>query len=83
MTKSNFSKLFYLDPMYFMSMIPDMNLPTFTEFDFVHICVASCPGNMTDVLDLYNTEGINLCRYDVTPYVNDLQKCPNTPVQSQ
>ena len=65
-----------------MSLIPDANLPSFSDDDFVHICIEKCP-NTTEVLDLYNEEGISLCRYDVTPYVNDIEKCPNTPVQKQ
>ena len=69
--------------MFFMSLIPDANLPSFSDDDFVHICIEKCPGNTTDVLDLYNDEGINLCRYDTTPYVNDINFCPNTPVQKQ
>ena len=81
-TLFDFRKLFYLDPMFFMSMIPDMNLPSFTEDAYVHICIESCP-NATEVIDLYNDEGINLCRYDTEPYVNDIEICPNSPVQKQ
>ncbi|XP_052777048.1 choline transporter-like protein 1 [Mya arenaria] len=74
------SKVFFFDPDYFLSMMPDSKIPTFNEDDAEIICVEKCPASEGEVVDYYTQEKVNLCRYDVVPYVADIKKCPKTPV---
>ncbi|WAR24164.1 CTL1-like protein [Mya arenaria] len=60
--------------------MPDSKIPTFNEDDAEIICVEKCPASEGEVVDYYTQEKVNLCRYDVVPYVADIKKCPKTPV---
>ena len=66
-----------------MSMLPDTKLPSFTEDDTEIICVEKCPDRDVSVREFYDSEKVSLCRYDVEPYVDDIKKCPKSPVSSQ
>ncbi|XP_045159516.2 choline transporter-like protein 1 isoform X2 [Mercenaria mercenaria] len=74
-------KVFFFDPTYFTSLLPDNPFPSFSEDDTEIICVEKCPDKETEVIDFYNNEGVSLCLYNVTPYEDDIKKCPATPVQ--
>lgn len=76
-------KVFFFDPTYFTSLLPNNPFPSFTDDDTEIICVEKCPDEETEVADFYTNEDVNLCLYDVTPYVDDIKKCPATPVQKQ
>ncbi|KAL4235876.1 hypothetical protein ACF0H5_004265 [Mactra antiquata] len=72
--------VFFFDPQYFTSLLPDNPLPSFTEDDTEIICIEKCPPEEVEVLDYYTTNSINLCLYNTTPYVDNIKLCPATPV---
>ncbi|XP_060603874.1 choline transporter-like protein 1 [Ruditapes philippinarum] len=74
-------KVFFFDPTYFTSMLPNSPFPSFSEDDTEIICIEKCPPNETEVIDFFMNEGVNLCHYNVTPYVDNIKQCPATPVQ--
>ena len=78
-----YRKVFFFDPTYFLSLVPNNVLPSVNEDETQVICVEKCPATEVDVDDFYTDTGINLCRYGVDHHVDDSKQCPDTPVGAQ
>lgn len=84
-----YRNLFFYDKSIFVNYIPGSHV----SVDTVAVCVKSCPTksqtNVADLQTFFNDTGTSLCWYDIPRdsffdgNSNDLDKCPNLPIEAQ